>query len=332
MVNKEISGKIIFYITLVLLSLLVSFFSIDFGSSNVRFIDFILMSNGDKRIITLRTLHSFAIFLSGCCLSVSGFVLQRIMKNNLVDPGITGVLAGSALGVTLFSLINFNIPGMYSIIKVIFAITFGIIAGSILLIVSLVYKDSLKVVVFGVMINSFLSGLIVLVQSLLDPYKLQQTFSFLTGGIILNSFELILIGYIIAITVIIILISFSKKLDIISLGDIDAHVLGVNIRFWRSLFLILVVLLSSISVSISGVISFVGFIIPNIINFMYHKVSWINTKNGIVISALLGSIFLTFCYVLSKVLLPLYQLPLGVITGLIGSPLFAIIIFRLSQK
>lgn len=325
----------VFYIFLFALLIISLFISIEVGTTEVGVLKVILEGKVDEtsyQILFIRVSQSLAILIAGLSLSISGLILQRIMKNNLVDPGITGVLTGSALGITLVSILNFNMPIIFSTLKIIVSFIFGITIGGILLAVSLLSKDSLKVIIFGVIINSFLSGVIVLVQSLIDPFKLYQTFSFLMGGVGLPEMNIILLEYIIASISIIILFFVSKMLDIISLGDVDAHVLGIDVRLWRSIFLVISVLLASVSVSLVGVVGFLGFIIPNIVSLLSYKFISIDTNNQIILSGIIGGTFLLICHTISKILLPMYELPIGVITGLVGAPIFAILMLRIGYR
>lgn len=334
MKKNKASKKLFTYIISLILLLLAFLVSLEIGSSGISFLNFILSGGEDveKNIIHIRLSQTLAVLISGISLSISGFVLQRITRNNLVDPGITGVLSGSALGITLLSFISINVVGLISVFRIVFSIVFGILVSSLLIITSIIYKDSLKVILFGVMINSFISGVIVLIQSLLDPYKLHQTFSFLIGSVSIPSEEFIILGILILIFSIIAILSFSNKLDVISLGEIDAQVLGVDIRIWRTIFFVIAALISGIAVSFTGIIGFVGFIIPNLVNIISYRYTSFTTKDSIIFTGILGGSFLLVCFTISKILLPFYDLPLGVITGLIGAPIFSFVILRLNQR
>ncbi|MEN2998885.1 MAG: iron ABC transporter permease [Brevinematia bacterium] len=331
--KRKVLGRVVLYASILSLGLLVSILSFEFGTTNVSFIRSLIFGVEEKtdlQILRIRVLQSFAVLLTGIALAISGFILQRIMRNNLVDPGITGVLSGSALGVTIFSVLSIDTITNFSMMRIAFSLIFGLLAGTVVMLISAVSKDSLKVVIFGVMLNSFLSGTIVLIQSFLNPYKLQQTFSFLLGSVVIPSNQFAIICGVIVLASAIGLIFFSKKLDIISLGDIDAHVLGINIRLWRSVFLVFTILLSSTAVSLSGVVGFVGFVIPNIVSLLFHRLSFLDTKDGIILSGIIGGTFLQACFVVSRILLPMYELPIGIITGLIGAPIFWLVLLKMS--
>lgn len=332
--NSNVYGKTLIYITAFLTLFITFLLSLEIGSSGISFFNFILFGGNDveKNIIDIRLSQTLSVLISGISLSVSGFVLQRITRNNLVDPGITGVLSGSALGITVLSLLNLNIIGLISVFKITFSIIFGILVSSILILISLIYKDSLKVVIFGIMLNSFVSGLIVLIQSLLDPFRLHQTFSFLVGSVSIPTSEFLLIGASILVVSLTTTIFLYKKLDIISLGDIDAHVLGIDIKIWRTIFFTLSILISAVAVSFTGIIGFIGFVIPNIVNFLSYKFTSFTTKDSIILTAIFGGSFLLLCFIISKILLPSYDLPLGVITGLLGAPIFSIVLLRLNRN
>lgn len=326
----------IFLLYFFVFALLVIFFvlSLEVGSANVSFLGYFFSSvpkdDTIVNILNIRLLQSFSVLISGFCLSLSGFLLQRVLRNYLVDPGITGVLSGSALGVTVFSILGFSLF-YFSLVRYFFSFLFGLIAGAILIIFSMKFSDTLRVVVFGVIVNSFLSGLIVLLQSISNPYELHNTFLFLSGSIGYIGWDMVIFDIVTSFLVLLSLLFFSKNLDIISFGDVDAHVLGVSVKLWRSVFLTFAVLLSSISVSLTGVIGFIGFIVPNIVNLISYNYHFLNTKHGLVLSSVLGSMFLLVCFIFSKLVVSPYELPLGVITGLVGAPIFGGIITRISK-
>ncbi|MGC8766692.1 MAG: FecCD family ABC transporter permease [Brevinematia bacterium] len=324
----------VLYFLISLLLVFLFFLSLEVGTTNVSLFRYLLLpefrDSVIANILNIRLTQSLSVLISGLALSLSGFILQRVLRNYLVDPGITGVLSGSALGITILNLLSLSLVN-FSLLRYSFSFLFGIFVGSILIIVSLKSKDTLRVVIFGVILNSFLSGLIVLVQSISNPYDIHSTFLFLSGSVGYVNWDLLFFDIVLVVLVLLIVVLFSKKLDIISLGDLDAHVLGVSVKVWRSIFLVFAIILSSISVSLTGVIGFLGFIVPNIVNLVFYKFSFFDTKHGLILSSLLGGVFLIVCFVFTKVVVSPYELPLGVITGLIGAPAFALILIKVSK-
>lgn len=335
---KRVKGRLSINVihTFSILLLLGSLFvSVETGTTDTSLIKTLLSQNKseeDVKVISIRLSQSLAILLSGISLSVSGLVLQRITKNNLADPGITGVLSGSVLGITIMSAFGIASFLGFSFVRVAFSFIFGFLAGLIFTLVSSLVRDSLKTLVFGVMLNSFISGLVILIQSLLDPYKLQQTFSFLLGSVVISDFEFLLVEYSVVTLVILILILLSRKLDVISLGDTDSHVLGINVRLWRTVFIVITVVMSSTAVSLTGVIGFVGFVIPNVATILSYRFISFSTKDAIIFSGVIGGTFLTLCYIIARKLIPFLEIPLGVVTGLIGAPIFAFMLLRLDKQ
>lgn len=335
---KRVKGRVLINILHIFFALLLFgffFISVEVGTTDTSLIRTLLFqdrSEEDVKVILIRLSQSLAVLLSGISLSVSGLVLQRITKNNLADPGITGVLSGSVLGITIMSAFGVVSFLGFSFVRIVFSFIFGLLAGLIFTLVSSTVRDTLKTLIFGVMLNSFISGLIILVQSLLDPYKLQQTFSFLLGSVVIPDLEFLLTQYSVVIAVISIIVLLSRKLDVISLGDTDSHVLGINIRLWRTIFIVITVVMSSTAVSLTGVIGFVGFVIPNVVTMLSYRFISFSTKDVVILSSVIGGIFLTLCYIVARKLIPFLEIPLGVITGLIGAPIFAFVLFRLDRS
>ncbi len=308
-------------------------FSLELGPSNIKFLEILakLIQNhpptGIEVIYNIRLPQILSVIISGGSLAVTGLVLQRILRNPLVEPGITGVSGGSALGIIVVSNLITATNIYASVYKTTTSFIFGLIVGAILLYISIRYRETLLVIVAGVIINSFVSGLILLLQTLLNPYKINSVMIWMLGSVGIVDYSILSLTLLITFISFSLIIYFSRFLDIISLGDIDAHSLGVDINFWRSFFLGIAILQTSISVSLTGIIAFVGFVIPNMINIIM-KDRIISTKRAIILSFLLGASFTLISFTLSKVIARPFEMPIGVVTGLLGAPIFFIIILK----
>jgi|GEM_PF-2994291 len=338
--------RFLVFLFFLILLISASFVYMEVGSSGVSFLGYILgkdnnIGNGVIHdgvihdsviydgVIYVRFVQLVSVFISGSSLSLAGFALQRMLKNPLIDPGITGVLSGSALGyVIAFSFLPSL--GLLSLFyKGLLSFIFGLIPGVVLVFISLSSKDSTGIIIFGVILNAFISSLTVLVQSIINPNMLSYVSVWMMGSVGINNLGTLVVYLVVEVVILFFMIAFSRYIDILSIGEIDAHVLGVDVKLWRSVFLIFSIVLSSISVLLTGIVSFVGFIVPNTLTFFMYKFRSINTKDIVFLNFVLGGTFLIFSHMLSRIFIVGFEFPLGVVTGFIGAPVFAIFLSKL---
>lgn len=268
----------------------------------------------------IRVPRVFLAALVGAMLSVSGAVLQGVLKNPLSDPYILGVSAGGAVGAVLS--MSVGLP-LYAVCAVSFL--FALVS------VAVVYNFSRTssgvrpevLVLAGVALSSLLGA--VLVAVILSSDSLQSVYFWLFGSFSFANPLLIKIAAVAAAVGISISIAFSKQLNILLLGEEEAVSLGVNTGLVRISLLAAASLLSAVSVAMCGIIGFVGLIIPHIIRLVIGG----NNIFLIPASGLLGASFLVIADLFSRTLISPAELPVGIITAFIGAPFF---IFLLRKK
>ncbi|MFA5105043.1 MAG: iron ABC transporter permease [Candidatus Margulisiibacteriota bacterium] len=258
--------------------------------------------------------------LVGAMLSVSGAVLQGVLKNPLSDPYILGVSSGGAVGAVLSMLIGLPLYAV-CIVSFLFALTSVAVVYSFSRTSSGIRPEVL--VLAGVALSSLLGAALVAVVYSSD--SLQGVYFWLFGSFSFSSFLFVKIAAVIAAVGISVSIVFSKQLNILLLGEEEAVSLGVNTGFVRAALLFAASLLSAVSVSMVGIIGFVGLIIPHIVRLV------IGGNNILLIpaSGLLGASFLVIADLLSRTLISPGELPVGIITAFVGAPFF---IFLLRKK
>lgn len=266
-----------------------------------------------------------AAVLIGMGLAVSGAALQGLFRNPLVDPGIVGVTEGAGFGGSLAILIGIQGYGLLGI-----AFTFGI--GSIVLVKFLASvrgrTSILTLVLAGVVISAFFSAAISIAKLLADPYqKLPAITYWLMGSIASTSYpDLVLIAVaILPASVAIYLLRF--QINVISLGEEKARALGLPVELIQWSILVATALISAGVVATSGIIGWVGLVMPHIAR------SFVGADHGRVlpVSGLLGAIYLLLVDNVARTATTT-EIPLGIITALIGVPVFAFILRRLHNK
>ena len=265
-----------------------------------------------------RTLASLFV---GAALSVSGGVIQNVLSNKLASPSIIGVNSGAGLAVTIAAA--YGIYGGFKLSLIAFAGAFF----AVLILTATSEKIGMRkgtVILTGVALNA-LFGAFSDCLITFNPNLSLMTSDFKIGDFSSVTYEKLIPGIIIILICLFILFLFSNSLDILSLGDDSAKSLGVNPSFMKILFLLLAALLAGCSVSLAGLISFVGLMIPHAI----RHIGITESKNLLPLSALIGGGFVTLSDTFAKSVFSPYEIPVGIIMAFLGVPFF---IFILAEK
>ncbi|MCM8766705.1 MAG: iron ABC transporter permease [Candidatus Omnitrophica bacterium] len=311
------------YIFLFLFFLFSIYFGILFGPKIYRFKEIFNLSETEKTIfLKIRIPRVICAFVVGAGLSISGCVLQSILKNPLAESYTLGISGGASLGVTIGVIIGkvYSIP-LFSFFGSMFSLF-------IILSLSIIKKLSVtSIILAGISINFICSSLVLFLVSISSHEKIYSTLFFLFGD--LSSFsEKILFHSAILIFICFIYLTFSSRIyDILSTDEDKAKTLGVNINFEKNFAYFLTCLISSLCVSLSGIIGFVGLIIPHIIRGLFSSIH----KKLIPISFIFGGSFLIICDTISRIIIRPIEIPVGVITGFFGGIFFLILILK-SEK
>ncbi|MBQ6100401.1 MAG: iron ABC transporter permease [Methanobrevibacter sp.] len=257
----------------------------------------------------------------GASLAMAGAAFQSIFKNPLVSSDLLGVSNGAGFGAALAILISGA-----NIITQIFAFIFGLISVSFTYIISRTYKAGgiLVLVLSGVAISAFFNALISAIKFIADPDdKLPEIVYWLMGSLASITMDKILM---IAIPVIIgaaILLALRWHMNLLAMGDEEAQSLGLNPSRIRLLIIAGCTLLTSAAVSISGIIGWVGLIIPH----MARMIVGPDNKILIPASLSLGASFLLLVDNISRALISI-EIPIGILTAIIGVPIFLYLLKR----
>ncbi|MBN1363262.1 MAG: iron ABC transporter permease [Syntrophaceae bacterium] len=270
-----------------------------------------------------RIILGFAI---GGALSLAGVILQGMFRNPLVEPYTLGISGGAALGVCLNIVLRLNHSlGAYSLPL------FGFLGAG--LVIAFIYSLSTKrgilkiqgLLLTGVMISFIASSLIMLIMAISRVEDLHGIVFWIMGSLEEPSWLLIKTAVLVSVLGLIISYKFSLDLNAFSLGEEEALHLGVNTEKTKRLLFILASFLTGCSVSIAGIIGFVGLVVPHFVRMFVggdHRILLIS-------SFLCGASFLIFCDTLARTVISPMELPVGVITGIAGGSLF---VYALSKK
>jgi len=276
-------------------------------------------------IVNMRLPRILTSILVGLALATAGCIFQAIFKNSLADPYVIGVSSGAALGAAVAIVLGLNIalPGISGVAST--AFIFSLMA--ILLVYRLASSGNRlhpgSLLLAGVIVSIFLSALVSMLM-VVASRELHILVFWLMGGFSHAQWYHVLTLLPVLLPCLVLIYPFSRNLNLVLLSEEEAQHLGVDVAKTIKTFLILGSLITAVAVSTSGTIGFVGLIVPHIMRIL------VGADHRILLpsAALGGAVFLTLCDILARVVLEPVELPVGIITALIGGPFFLYLLRR----
>ena len=268
-----------------------------------------------------------AALLVGGALSVSGVAYQGMFKNPLISPDILGVSSGAGFGAALAILFSWSMLGIQ-----LSAFAFGLAAVLIALALSKrisgVHSQALVLLLSGIITGAMFGAFISLTKYIADAeYKLPDITFWLMGSLTnVTATQVLTIAPIVLLAVLPLYFS-SWRLNVLSFGEDEAHTMGVQVQRLRLVVILSATLLTATVVSITGLIGWIGLVVPHIARFI------IGSDNRYLLPAafMLGSSFLIVIDLLSRTLSAL-EIPLGIIASIIGAPIFFFVLKSVKSK
>ncbi len=278
-----------------------------------------LLFKDNQVIFNLRLLRIAAAILVGSGLSVSGIALQSILRNPLAEPYLLGTSSGA--GLTAVIAVILGVSRIYMPL----AAFLGAIL-SILIVYSLargrgVIADK-SLILSGVIISVAFSSVIVFLVSLFGNQAMHEMNWWLWGSLQVYDYKLLLLVALVVILGICVVYFFAQDLNAISMGEEEAMHLGIDTQNIKKILILTTALITASLICICGIIGFVGLIVPH----MMRLVAGPNHKVLIPTTCLAASVFMVFCDLLSRTLFSPVEIPIGVITAIIGTPVFIILL------
>ncbi len=273
-------------------------------------------------IFNIRLPRSILAFFVGASLSLTGAVIQSILRNPLASVYNLGISSGAGLGASLLIItgINFN-RYMFTAMSILLAFITVIF---ILFISKKIdkYMNDNSIILAGIVISLFLYSLMSFFIYIFPKYS-NQIILWQLGNLYLKNFLDIFIIILISIIFLFVLMKHSAILDIMTFGDTTSLSLGVNSKNWRIFFIVVSSFITAILVSFVGIIGFVDLISPHIARKIF------GAKHIVVlpISALFGGILLNISDIFSRIIVKGANIPIGIVTALIGAPFFLYVFF-----
>ena len=277
-------------------------------------------SSGTRIFGYSRLPRMLASLVCGAALSVSGAVIQGVLANRLASPSVIGVNAGAGLAVTICTALG--IYGGWQLSVFSFAGAFGAV-----MLVSLASRrwgaSRGTVILIGVAMNSLLGALSDTVTTLLPEVGVMSN-DFKVGEFSSVTYPKLMPALVIVAVVIALLYTFHNELDILTLGEENARGLGMNTSAMRILFLLFAALLAGCAVSLAGLLSFVGLLVPHAI----RRVAGSKASHLIGLCAIYGAGFVCLCDTLARTVFAPYEIPVGIIMAYLGAPFFVFILIK----
>ncbi len=285
------------------------------------FLNFDVETNVNTVVMYIRLPRILAAVLVGAMLSLAGTAYQSIFRNPLVSPDILGASAGASLGAAIAIF-----TGMPSVWVQIFAFAFALLAiGLTYLVSGRVKRDPvLALILAGMVIAALANAFVSLLKFVADPNDKLPAITYWLLGSLANVSSKDLIWVIVPMAIGAIPLFVQRwKLNVLSLGDDEAKALGVETKALRRIVILCATLVTAASISIAGLVGWVGLIIPHFCRMLVGS----DNRYLLPASTIVGGAFLLLVDNVARSMLSI-EIPLGVLTAIIGAPLFITMIMR----
>ncbi len=283
---------------------------------------------GDQTLWAIRFPRVSMAALVGAGLAVSGLLMQAIFGNPLAEPGVIGISSGAAVGAGIAIVFGLTLFGEWT--TAILAFIFGL--GATLIVYAMSRADGktevVTLVLTGIAVNAVGGAGIALLTFLGDTQSREQIVFWQLGSLAGSRWsQVLVIAPIIAIGLLAAYFA-AHKLDLLALGERNARHLGVNVEALRITMIFVVALLVGASVAFAGIISFVGLVIPHLMRMVLGPAH----LPLVTASALGGALLLTLADLAARTLIPMADMPIGMLTALVGGPFFFWLLRRTRKR
>lgn len=279
-------------------------------------------------ILFIRLPRVAAALLVGAAMAMGGTVMQGLFRNPMASPDILGVTTGGSLGAVLAiagGLAAFN-PFLLPVLAII-----GALLASFLIYAIASHRGRtslLFVVLAGLAVSSFFNGLVSATLLLARQYEVSQFIFWTMGGFDGRTWRQVLLALPFLLPGLAVLFAFARELNLFSLGEEEAQSLGLAVERTKRILLAVTAVVCGVAISVSGPVGFVGLLIPHLLRLVVgpdHRVL-------LPASALGGALFLILCDLVGRVIAPPFEVRVGIITAVLGSPYFLYLILRAQRK
>ena len=288
--------------------------------------DDVFGSTIDSVVWSLRAPRGLLALIVGAGLALAGVVMQTLVRNPLADPYLLGVSSGASVGATAVITIGvFTSFGLYAISV---GALFGALAATAIVYLITLAQGGLtplRLILTGVVASSAFSALAsFLVFKSQDARAAQGVMFWMLGSVVGAQWDRLLLPALVVLAAFLILMFMSNPLDAMAAGPDTAAALGVNVERLRQILFFIQALLVGAMVAVAGGIGFVGLVIPHLARIMVGSLH----RRLLPIAMVLGAVFMVWVDVIARIAAPPQEIPLGVVTGVLGAPLFLLLMGR----
>ncbi|WP_336603837.1 iron ABC transporter permease [Agromyces seonyuensis] len=284
--------------------------------------------NADAALWTIRFPRIVMAILIGAALAVAGTIMQAVFSNPLAEPGVVGVSSGAALGAAAAIVFGWTAAGDW--------VTAAIAFGTGILTTFAVYFASrsggrtevVTLVLTGIAVNAFASGGLALLTFLGDNQSREEIVFWQLGSLNGARWEEVQVMLPVIAAALVAGFALARRLDLFSLGERGARHLGVNVERTRVISIVVVAVLTGAAVAFAGIIGFVGLIVPHLMRMVIGP----SHRGLIAASALGGALLLLTADLVARTAVPMADLPIGMLTSLVGGPFFFWLLRRQRRK
>lgn len=309
------------------LLLVFSFVSLLSGYEGIALSDATKLLDGEENFMVIfsqiRLPRTLIAILAGASLALAGLVMQATLRNPLASPFTLGISQASAFGAS-FAIIVLQSYSTQSFFSSSFLVAFFAFLSSLVCTFFILLLSSRKamlpetLILTGVALGALFSALTMFMQYFASDIDVAATLFWTFGDLAKAHYDTSLLLFVFLLPIALFFYFMFWRLDALLLGDEHAQVLGVNVRNFRTWSMILASLLSALTVAFLGVIGFIGLVAPHIVRLLFQG----SHKELLILSLLCGALLLLVADIVSKTLLAPIIIPVGIISSLIGAPLF----------
>lgn len=275
---------------------------------------------------TIRLPRVLLALVIGGSLALAGCVMQGLFRNPLADPGLLGISSGAACAVALWVVLPVTLPALLMLYAPMLAAFIGALAATLVIFLLSQQRDSSlsRLLLVGIAINALCGAAVGVLSWVSNDAQLRQLSLWGMGSLGSAQWSTLLAVTSLMIPTVLIIWRLAGALNLLQLGDEEAHYLGVDVRVVQRILLLCSALLVASAVSVSGVIGFIGLVVPHLMRM------WLGSDHRAVIpgSVLAGAFLLLIADTLARTAVAPAEMPVGLLTSLLGAPWFLWLIFR----
>jgi iron complex transport system permease protein len=276
----------------------------------------------------IRFPRAVAAVFAGAALALSGAAVQGLFRNPMAGPDILGISAGSSLGAVLAIVSGFAVLHPLALPGSAFL---GALAAAVFVYVVASGRGGtqlLFVILAGLAVSSLLSGLVSAVLIFAEEYAVSQFIFWTMGGLEGRSWQTVLPPLPFVAVLSLVMMGFSSSLNLLTLGDEQAHSLGVRVEALKIGILVVAAMLTAMAIALAGPIAFVGLMVPHLVRLLTGP----DHRTLLPYSLAAGAIFLLLSDLIGRYAFRPYEIRTGIVTAVIGGPYFIFLILRYQKR